>query len=139
MAYIHYIYIKYGEDDKQTQTFSLGFRSSERTVSPLTDRRREEKARLLDAAQGKRSGHNRGMGRGPAWASTSSADPPPSAESCSPVSAARSRPQCHPGPAETAEAREDIRHEYSGPSSAAQVGASLPPARLQLINVNSLN
>lgn len=40
--------------------------------------------------------------------STWSADPPPSAESCSPVSAARSRPQCHPGPAETEELRAGI-------------------------------
>lgn len=48
-----------------------------------------------------------GGGGGGRWCgSTSSADPPPSAESCSPVSAARSRPQCHPGPAETAEERE---------------------------------
>lgn len=45
----------------------------------------------------------RGRRRGPARASTLSADPPPSAESCSPVSAARSRPQCHPDPAETAD------------------------------------
>lgn len=33
--------------------------------------------------------------------STWSADPPPSAESCSPALTARSRPQCHPDPAET--------------------------------------
>lgn len=36
------------------QTFSLGFRSSERTVSPSADRRREDRARLLDAPQGRR-------------------------------------------------------------------------------------
>lgn len=54
-----------------------------------------------------------GRRRGRWCGSTSSADPPPSAESCSPVSAARSRPQCHPGPAETAEERENSEPEYS--------------------------
>lgn len=66
MTYLHHIYIKYGEDHPPTpththphprggeQTFSLGFRSSERTVSPSADRRREDRARLLDAPQGRR-------------------------------------------------------------------------------------
>lgn len=52
-------------------------------------------------AEGEDRGGGGERGRGAACASTSSADPPPSAESCSPVSAARSRPRCHPGPCST--------------------------------------
>lgn len=107
------------------RAFSLGFHSSERTVSPFTDRRREERARA-GRLPGQKVRTGQGEEAGPAWASTLSADPPPSAESCSPVSAARSRPQCHPGPAETAEAREKVRREYSG-AKRGPPGAELRP------------
>lgn len=88
MAYIQYIYIKYGEDDRQPRTGEHQLRTS--TGSPLTDRIRQ-RGRPRCWTEPRAGGQERtdpphssgGGGQVACAGSTWSADPPLSAESCS--------------------------------------------------------